>query len=98
MPARDGLVCSYKRRKCERMVTLGCKCAKLVATSFSFFDTFTIVTLLFFTYSSNMEEKLDQLLASVEGLKKAQENDKVEMEQRLDQLEQDMVTSQDKSA
>ena len=45
-----------------------------------------------------MEEKLDQLLASVDELKKAQESDKVEMVERLDQLEQDVATNQDMSA
>ena len=42
-----------------------------------------------------MEEKLDQLLALVDELKKAQESGKVEMVQRL---EQDVATNQDMSA
>ena len=44
-----------------------------------------------------MEAKLDQLLASMDELKKAQESDKVEMVERLDQLEQDVATNQDVS-
>ena len=50
------------------------------------------------SYLSNMEEKLDQLLALVGELKKALESDKVEMVQRLDQLEQDVATNRDMSA
>ena len=44
-----------------------------------------------------MEEKLDQLLVSVDELKQTQESNKVEMVQRLDQLEQDVATNQDMS-
>ena len=45
-----------------------------------------------------MEQKLDELLASVAGLKQTQETNKVEMGHRLNQPEKDVAVRQDKAA
>ena len=45
-----------------------------------------------------MEQKLDKLLASVAGLKEAQEQDNAEMGQRIHQLEKDVAAKQDQTA
>ena len=44
-----------------------------------------------------MEQKLEELLASVVGLKETQETSKLEMGQRLDQLEKNVLAKQDQT-